>query len=138
MDSFSSNSTLTGSRAVVISDLVNGAQDLRIFYASAAAALTALLLGGLESGRKIISRVLWFIDGLLGGAPHSVTLPGPPGLPIVGNLLEVSLLSTVLLLKAFLSNSVYLSYDMVTSQRSPNGPRSMATLFVSLLASVKR
>ncbi|KAJ4413906.1 hypothetical protein N0V82_008261 [Gnomoniopsis sp. IMI 355080] len=90
MDSFSSNSTtLTGSRAVVISDLVQGAQDLSVFYASAVVGLTALLLGGLKSGRKVISRFLWFIDGLLGGAPHSVTLPGPPGLPIVGNLLEL-------------------------------------------------
>lgn len=109
MDSFSSNSTLTGSRAVVISELVHGAQDFSFYYTSAVLAFTALLLGGLKSGRKLISRFLWFIDGLLGGAPHSVTLPGPPGFPIVGNLFEVSSLSNLVLFEVILSNSVYFS-----------------------------
>lgn len=84
------NSTVTTGRAEVVSILVNGARDLSIFYTSAAIAATAILLSGFKSGRKILSRILWFFDSLLGGAPHTVSLPGPPGLPIVGNLLEVS------------------------------------------------
>lgn len=83
------NSTVTSGRAEVVSILVNGARDLSIFYTSAAVAATALLLSGFQAGRKVLSRILWFFDSLLGGAPHTVSLPGPPGLPIVGNLLEV-------------------------------------------------
>lgn len=83
------NSTVTSGRAEVVSILVNGARDLSILYTSAAVAAAALLLSGFQAGRKVLSRILWFFDSLLGGAPHTVSLPGPPGLPIVGNLLEV-------------------------------------------------
>ena len=48
------------------------------------------LLYFLEGGRKIFLRTLWTIDRLLGGAPHSTDLPGPPGLPVVGNLFDVN------------------------------------------------
>ncbi|KAF5139474.1 Phenylacetate 2-hydroxylase [Metarhizium anisopliae] len=84
------NSTVVSPKTEIVSSLVTGARDLGFFYASTAIALTAVLLGGFEFGRKILSRILWFFDGLLGGAPHTVSLPGPPGLPIVGNLLELS------------------------------------------------
>ncbi|KID96534.1 Cytochrome P450, partial [Metarhizium majus ARSEF 297] len=84
------NSTVVSPKTEIVSGLVTGARDLGFFYASTAIALTAVLLGGFEFGRKILSRMLWFFDGLLGGAPHTVSLPGPPGLPIVGNLLELS------------------------------------------------
>lgn len=84
------NSTVTSGRAEVASVLINGARELNIFYTSVAVAATALLLSGFQAGRKVLSRILWFFDSLLGGAPHTVSLPGPPGLPIVGNLLEVS------------------------------------------------
>lgn len=83
------NSTVTSGRAEVVSILVNGARDLSIFYASAAVVITAVFLSGFKAGRQILSRILWFFDSLLGGAPHTVSLPGPPGLPIVGNLFEV-------------------------------------------------
>lgn len=84
------NSTVTGARGEVTLNLVNGVRDLGIVYASAAVALTALLLSGFEAGRRTLNRILWFFDGMFGGAPHTVSLPGPPGLPIVGNLFEVS------------------------------------------------
>lgn len=84
------NSTVTSGRAEVASVLINEARELNIFYTSVAVAATALLLSGFQAGRKVLSRILWFFDSLLGGAPHTVSLPGPPGLPIVGNLLEVS------------------------------------------------
>lgn len=85
-----SNSTMTSPMAGVTSNLLNGVRDLSIAYAFTAVALTALFLSGFEAGRKILNRILWFFDGILGGAPHTVALPSPPGLPIVGNLLEAS------------------------------------------------
>jgi hypothetical protein len=84
------NSTVTGTRAKVNSNLINCIRDSSFVYASVVIASTALLLSRFDAGRKILNRILWFFDGMLGGAPHTVSLPGPPGLPIVGNLLEVS------------------------------------------------
>jgi hypothetical protein len=84
------NSTATTSTPNLTSNLVQGARDLNAVYAFATIAASCLFLGFFEAGRKVLSRILWFFDGLLGGAPHTVSLPGPPGLPIVGNLLEVS------------------------------------------------
>lgn len=89
MDTFT-NSTMTGAKAVIVSELAQGTRDLSFVYTSTAAVFTAMLLGGLKAGRNILKQIMWFIDGLLGGAAHSVDLPGPPGLPIVGNLVEVS------------------------------------------------
>ena len=85
-----SNSTVTSPSHQVSIDFIDSNRGQRILYASAAVALTAVLLSGFEAGRKVLLRILWFFDGMLGGAPHSVTLPGPPGLPIIGNLFEVS------------------------------------------------
>ncbi|KAF2128862.1 putative cytochrome P450 phenylacetate 2-hydroxylase [Dothidotthia symphoricarpi CBS 119687] len=84
-----SNLTVADADAGVIMDFVNGAQDLSIFYAFVAVALTAVILSGFQAGRKVILRMVWSLDRMLGGAPHTVTLPGPPGLPITGNLLEL-------------------------------------------------
>ncbi|EOD47511.1 putative cytochrome p450 phenylacetate 2-protein [Neofusicoccum parvum] len=89
MSDFFNSSTTVVAAEVAASDFANDARALGIFHASAAVALTAVLLSGFEAGRKLILRVLWFFDGLLGGAPHSVSLPGPPGLPIVGNLFDL-------------------------------------------------
>ncbi|KAI1322612.1 putative cytochrome P450 phenylacetate 2-hydroxylase [Xylariaceae sp. FL0255] len=40
---------------------------------------------------KCLKHVLWVLDTALGGAPRNVTLPGPPGLPIIGSLKEASM-----------------------------------------------
>lgn len=89
-----SNSSIPDPKAEVVSSLANVVQDLSFVYAAGAVVLTALLLSGFGAGRKILNRILWFFDRMLGGAPHTVSLPSPPGLPIVGNLLEVSTIST--------------------------------------------
>jgi hypothetical protein len=79
--------------------IVNGVRESPISYTLAAVALAivalaivalAAVLSGFEGGRKALQRIVWFLDGMLGGAPHTITLPGPPGLPLVGNLIEVS------------------------------------------------
>jgi phenylacetate 2-hydroxylase len=85
--------TAGGGGANVTFKVVKGVQDVGIIYALAAVALTGLILSGFEGGRKLLSRIVWFFDRMLGGAPHTVSLPGPPGLPIVGNLLEVGHIS---------------------------------------------
>lgn len=68
----------------------NGVRESPIVYTFVAVALAIVLLSGFEDGRKALQRIFWFLDGMLGGAPHTVTLPGPPGLPLVGNLKQVS------------------------------------------------
>ena len=52
--------------------------------------LAAVVFSRFEDGGKAFQRLVWLLDGMLGGAPHTVTLPGPPGLPLVGNLIQVS------------------------------------------------
>jgi hypothetical protein len=84
------NSTGTSVRGEAALESVNGVRDMGFVYAFVAIAVTMLLVSRSETGRKVLLRVLWFFDNMLGGAPHTVTLPGPPGLPIVGNLFEVS------------------------------------------------
>ncbi|KAI9660600.1 MAG: hypothetical protein M1821_009952 [Bathelium mastoideum] len=73
-----------------VSHIVNGAQQSRLVYLSTALALAAVVLSGFEAGRKALLRIVWFLDGMLGGAPHTVTLPGPAGLPFVGNLFHLA------------------------------------------------
>ena len=70
--------------------VANAVPESRVIYKLAAIALATIILSGFESGRKALLQIWWFLDGILGGAPHSVTLPGPPGLPLVGNLTQVS------------------------------------------------
>lgn len=68
----------------------DGVQGSPIVYTFVAVALVIVLMSGFEDGRKAIQRIFWFLDEMLGGAPRTVTLPGPPGLPLVGNLKQVS------------------------------------------------
>ena len=70
--------------------IVDGFGESLIAYAFAVVVLAAAVLTRFEDGRKAIQRLVWLLDGVLGGAPHTVALPGPPGLPVVGNLMQVS------------------------------------------------
>lgn len=95
----SASFNLTATRAKTEDSLhvFNGVRESPIVYTFAAVALAtvalaAVVLSGFEDGRKALQRIVWFLDGMLGGAPHTVTLPGPPGLPLVGNLIHVSCL----------------------------------------------
>lgn len=97
MDTFSAtNATTTGpaSGPLAATHLVTGAagRDLASWYYTYAAVVLAAVtcLGGLKAGRHLARRCLWFLDGLLGGAPHTVDLPGPPGLPVVGSLIQLT------------------------------------------------
>lgn len=74
-----------------LASLVYGYREHGFELALIAILVTAVFFSGFKSGRTIFRHILWFLDGLLGGAPHTVSLPGPSGLPIVGSLLDVSL-----------------------------------------------
>lgn len=88
--SASLNSTETRALADVL-HAIDGAQESRIVYTFAAVALAAVAFVAIfEDGRKALQHSVWFLEGMLGGARHTVTLPGPPGLPLVGNLIQVS------------------------------------------------
>lgn len=74
--------------------LVKGVREPHIVYTFAAVVLAAVVtLSGFEDGRKILRRIFWFLDSMLGGAPHAITLPGPPGVPLAGNITHVSSIS---------------------------------------------
>lgn len=94
--SASLNSTETRDLAEDVLHAIDGAQESRIVYTFAAVALAAVALAAVafaaifEDGRKALQHSVWFLEGMLGGARHTVTLPGPPGLPLVGNLIQVS------------------------------------------------
>ena len=83
-------SSATPAEAGDAPNLVDGFGASFIAYTFAVIVLTAAILSRPESGRRAIQRLIWLLDGVLGGAPHTVTLPGPLGLPIVGNLMQVS------------------------------------------------
>ncbi len=68
----------------------NGVRESPVVYTFITVTITIVLLSGFEDGRKAFQRIFWLLNEILGGAPHTVTLPGPPGLPLVGNLKQVS------------------------------------------------
>ena len=71
-------------------NLFDGFRQSLIVYTFAVFVLAAAFLGRFGDVRKAIQRLGWLLDGVLGGAPHTVTLPGPSGFPVVGNLIQVS------------------------------------------------
>ncbi|RYP25695.1 hypothetical protein DL768_011390 [Monosporascus sp. mg162] len=68
---------------------LSGVRGYPIVYTAAALVFAAVVLSGFKDGRKALQRIVWSLEGMLGGAPHTVTLPGPPGLPLVGNLKQM-------------------------------------------------
>ena len=84
------NSTVFRADTEDVLQAVHSVRKSLIVYTIIAVAFATLALSGHENGRKVLQRIFWFLDGLLGGAPHTVTLPGPSGLPLVGNLFHVS------------------------------------------------
>lgn len=56
--------------------------------------ITFVSLSTFQTGRKILQRTLWVLEKAVGGAPHRVTLPGPSGVPVLGNLIEVDFYDT--------------------------------------------
>lgn len=84
------NSTVFRADAEDVLQAVHSVRKSLIVYTIAAVAFATLALSGLEDGRKVLQRLFWFLGGLFGGAPHNVALPGPSGLPLVGNLFDVS------------------------------------------------
>lgn len=71
--------------------VVNGVRDPNVVYTFAAVVLAAVVtLSGFQGGRKVLRHAYWFVDSMLGGAPHKITLPGPSGLPLAGNITHVS------------------------------------------------
>lgn len=87
--SFYPNATV-GETEKALQVVNNGVRESTIIYTFVALALAIVLLSRFEDGRKALQGFFWFLDEKLGGAPHTVTLPGPPGLPLVGNLRQVS------------------------------------------------
>jgi phenylacetate 2-hydroxylase len=71
----------------------NNGKDLPVVHV-VLAFTAAFIVVVCQSRCKLISRIGWEANRLLGGAPHTTHLPGPPGLPIVGNLYDVSTGST--------------------------------------------
>ncbi|KAH7312500.1 putative cytochrome P450 phenylacetate 2-hydroxylase [Stachybotrys elegans] len=92
MDTLTNNTTATtaGATVEITASVLNGVRDVSVLNASVVVVVTALALSAFDAGRTFLNRILWFFDRLLGGAPHTVSLPGPPGLPIVGNLFQLS------------------------------------------------
>ncbi|KAL8883080.1 MAG: hypothetical protein Q9198_000003 [Flavoplaca austrocitrina] len=68
---------------------VNGVLKGRMVYALATLVLATILMSTFQSGRKSLLRIVWFLESLAGGAPHTVTIPGPSGLPLIGSLFEL-------------------------------------------------
>ncbi|KAJ5754224.1 cytochrome P450 phenylacetate 2-hydroxylase [Penicillium manginii] len=77
---------LGGGDAILSSNSVRYDQ---VMYALLAVVITFVSLKRFTAGCDLFWRLVWSIEGILGGAPHTLTLPGPPGLPFVGNLLQL-------------------------------------------------
>ncbi len=119
----SSNTSVTHLEGTGASNIVAINRGFPLLFTLIAVFLAAVTLGGFKTGRDALWNIAYFLDGLLGGSSHTVTLPGPCGLPLVGSLIEVSCPESGL----WLYLTVASSCKAVTSKCSRNGPRSMVT-----------
>ena len=68
---------------------IDSVGEYHVIYMLAAIILAAVVLNRFAGGRTTLQRPLGSLDSMLGGAPHTVALPGPPGFPLIGNLMQV-------------------------------------------------
>ena len=71
-------------------EFIDGVGGSNIIYTFAALILATVVLRRFADGCIALQRLLRSLNGMLGGTPHTVTLPGPPGFPLIGNLIQVS------------------------------------------------
>ena len=88
--SASHNSSAIPVEAGKVLGLIDGVGESHIIYTLAALILATVVLSRFAGGRTALQRLLRSLDGMLGGAPHTVALPGPTGFPLIGNLIQVS------------------------------------------------
>ena len=65
---------------------LTSAVSLRSTVTIAAVAFLSAVIGG----TKWLQLIFFAVDRFFGGATHKIALPGPTGLPLVGNLYQVS------------------------------------------------
>lgn len=63
---------------------------LKLVFAILCSLFLAMFAGGFDSYFKVLKHTGAWLEQILGGAPRNITLPGPQGLPLIGNLLQVS------------------------------------------------
>lgn len=84
------NWTVSPTRNDYSSYMLNGIKEPAVLYTLVLVISSAILLTRCDHGVKVLQLIVQFIDGMLGGASHKITIPGPAGLPLVGNLMDVS------------------------------------------------
>lgn len=72
-----------------VEGFASAARAFRVLTFMLGIAVTSVILSRSKSGQQLMNIIYHLLDHLFGGAPHTVDMPGPPGLPVVGNLYEV-------------------------------------------------
>lgn len=81
------NSTSIQTKDVV--DAIDRIHDSPVLRILTTIVLFAIVLSTFEEGRKALRQAVWSINSILGGSAHNVSIPGPIGLPVVGNIIKV-------------------------------------------------